>query len=195
MQVILGGMERKYYQQALKALQDGRSGLQDKLSKVDKAIADLREQDPNHPAVEMLEPQRTELQAEIDRLNLAVSEMSNLADGIATKDAIGEGISKLRPGQYKMVRRLATAVTAYLLHYPGYGPVKITDLTDVLNKAGVTVQTRNGKDKGKRFPIEARNIRIMASSYKSGFSSIGDESPFIYDKQRDTIALTERGAA
>jgi hypothetical protein len=182
-------MDLIYYQNALKALEDGLSLLQEKLSKVDKTIEDLREQDPKHPAIDMIEPQRLELRAEIDRLQLAVSEMSNLANGVETKNVIGGGITKLRPGQYKSVRRLATAVMAYLLHYPGFGPVQITELADILNKAGVTVQTRNGKDKGKRFPIEARNIRIMASSYKSGFSSIDKESPFIYDKVRDTIAL------
>jgi hypothetical protein len=177
------------YQEVVNLFERHRLERQEKLGKMDKLLDELRLQDVAHPALDVLERERMELRAQLDELNIEVDRVSNLAAGVKLNEGVGSATFKLRPGQYKNVRRLATAVTAVLLHYPGNGPIKIAELAEMLHTAGVTVQVRNGKNKGQRVPIEATNIRIMCSNYNSGFRKTKGESPFVYDKREDRISL------
>ena len=181
---------QQLYRDALKVLEDGRLAFQAKLSEADSAIEQLHKDNPSNPLIDMSEPKRAELRAEIDTLNREIERIQRLSQGLPAIEGDKCGYPELQPGQYKHVRKLATAVQMYLTHCVPIGQrVKVTDLVESLNFAGATVQIRNGKDRGKRKEIEAKHIRIMSADYKTGFASKKLTSPFVYDRTRDEIRL------
>jgi hypothetical protein len=179
---------QQLYRDALKVLEDGRLAFQAKLSEADSAIEQLHKENPSNPLIDMSEPKRAELRAEISELDREIDRTRRLSKGLKVEG--GEKGTELQPGQYRNVRKLATAVQMYLTHCVAPGqPVKVTDLVESRNYAGATVQIRNGKDRGKRKPVEAKHVRIMTADYKTGFASKKLASPFFYDKIRDTVVL------
>jgi len=171
---------RQSYRDAVKILEAGRSLHQGKLADLDKTIERLRNENEANPAIAMIESGRVELQTELNTLNVEIERIQNLANGQPSPEGSADGTVKLHKGQYKGVRKLATAVQMYLTHCVPQGEsVRVTDLVNALNFAGATVQIRNGKDRGQRRPVQARHVRIMAADYKTGFSSKGLTSPFV----------------
>jgi hypothetical protein len=173
---------QQFYRDALRPLEEGRLARQTKLSEADKAIEQLYRDNPSNPLIDMSAPKLAELRAEVGTLDREIVRIQRLSDGKPASDSEQSPCQKLRPGQYKGVRKLATAVQMYLVHCVPIGEaVRVTDLVESLNFAGATVQIRNGKDRGQRKKIEAKHIRIMCADYKTGFSSKGLMSPFVLD--------------
>ncbi len=177
------------YESVLKVLQQGMAVLQAKLGDVDRGIEQLRHEKRNHPLISMSEPQRAKLLVDIANLDCEIRRTSRLAQGLSPTESGDDGYPDLRPGQYEPCKRLATSVMSYLLHCPGYGPIRVCDLADILRNAGATVHVRNGPHRGERHPVEPRHIRILAANYNAGFRSKKECSPFIYDREKDEIRL------
>src|SRR3954468_17314584 len=95
------------YQEVVNLFERHRLERQEKLGKMDKLLDELRLQDVAHPALDVLERERMELRAQLDELNIEVDRVSNLAAGVKLNEGVGSATFKLRPGQYKNVRRLA----------------------------------------------------------------------------------------
>ncbi len=114
---------------------------------------------------ESIAKERARIQAQIDELTGTVGRITAIISGESLSDDNRDGFLRLKPGQYRGIPKLVSAVQSYLSHCDPPGrPVPVTELVKQLNIGGFTVLMGRSKTPNKRRPVEPRDIRVMAAN-------------------------------
>lgn len=178
-------------------LQEPRNELQIQLDQLEKGIGESTNEYMRAAGMRDRDRTREELRV----LDLAIEHIQDIQNGrpVPSIRLTGNGVPVLREGQLETMKRVGSAMEFYLSFLPPGEFMKIADLVDALQKAGMTVHTKRGKAKGTRRLVDTQVVTSTLSNYRSAFQ--GNEkkgmkkkdtvSPFIRDERNYAVRLRQ----